>query len=386
MDNSPEVLKEGELLAAVNELQAGFAIYNEDLSLNFANETIRNFLPQLYENLDAGLTLQESMLAQVQKVFPDLAPKDRLKRVEHIINTIKSSGAMDVTTPEGRHLSSVYKRTASHKYMLVTMDVTERIHQREELERAKHEAQSANDAKTDFLASMSHELRTPLAGIYSAAQILHKRIQEGHLEGLEEFTQIVLGSTAHLKTVINDVLSISKIEAGQVLIKPESGSLRDLLHAITKTQNPIAIEKGLKLNLVIDRNVPSTFVFDGFRVRQCVTNLVSNALKFTVEGSVTIAAQYDDVQHKVKLHVADTGIGMSPDEAANVFDKFTQANGLTQEKFGGTGLGLTISKKLAQLMGGTITVVSERGRGTIFTFTFTARPAEMSKDIQVSAA
>lgn len=380
------ILSAEELLAAVDESQAGFAIYDRDLNLIFANTTIRNFLPQLYEKLDSGLSMQACMEFQVLETFPDLSANQREQRVSYIIETIKSSGAMDVTTPDGRKLSSVYKKTSSGKYMIVTMDVTERMHQKDILKQARQKAESASAAKSDFLSSMSHELRTPLSGIYSAAQILHSRIKDGKFTDLQDFTEIVLESASHLNAIINDVLSLSKIESGKIELHPKEDDLQSLLNSIAKAQRPIASAKGIDLHLIIERHIPNTLVFDRVRLRQCITNLMSNAVKFTKTGSVTLAAKYDSMTSTLTLHVADTGIGMSPEEQANVFSKFQQANVDICENYGGTGLGLTITQKLAHLMQGDVSLVSEHGKGSIFTLTLTAPQPSFHIDVHDSAA
>ena len=385
MVNFPHTLTDAELLSAVDQLQAGFAMYDPHLHLIFANATIRQFLPQLYEKLDAGLSMPDCMDAQVRATFPELTPHERDERVKSIIHTIKSSGSMDVTTPDGRRLSSIYKKTQSGKYMIVTMDVTERHRQKEILKKAREKADSANAAKTDFLSSMSHELRTPLSGIFSAAQILHNRIQHGQLDGLHEFTEIVLESANHLNSIINDVLSLSKIESGQTELHLKEDCLRDLLKSIASAHRPVSVAKGLEFHLIVDRNIPNLLIFDRVRVRQCISNLLSNAMKFTENGSITLAAQYNPLTETLTFHVADTGMGMDAGEQSNVFSKFAQANETISENFGGTGLGLTITKKLAHMMQGDVSLVSEPGKGTIFTLSFTAQPAG-EPEAQASAA
>lgn len=320
--------------------------------------------------------MSECLAAQVEQTFPDLNAEQQEKRVSQILNTIESAGAMTVTTPSGRKLSSTYNKTHDGRYVIVTVDVTDRIEYEENLKREHRIAEIANAEKTEFLATMFHEIRTPLSSVSYAVQIMQKRIHDAGLTDLEEFTEIALGSLAHLNTLVTDVLDLSKIEAGQIILMPTENSLRALLERIVKPQRAVAREKGIDVVLAIDRNAPNKLVFDDVRVTQCVTNLVSNAIKFTAEGSVTVAAQFDKERHCLTIHVADTGIGIHRDEQAFIFEKYAQAKSSVTKKHGGTGLGLAISKKLAHLMGGDITLVSEPERGSIFTLTFAADQAD----------
>lgn len=372
MGHPPNDIIANDLFTIVDDLQTGFALYDEDLHLIFANKTIRDFLPTLYMRLDTGQRMSECLAAQVEQTFPNLNAEQQEKRVTHILNTIMSAGTLNVTTPTGRKLSSTYNKTHDGRYVIVTVDVTDRIEYEENLKREHRMAEIANAEKTEFLATMSHEIRTPLSSVSYAVQIMQKRICDAGLTDVEEFAEIALGSLAHLNTLVTDVLDLSKIEAGQIILTPTENSPHAVLKRVVKPQRAVAREKGIDVILAIDRNVPKRLVFDDVRVTQCVTNLVSNAIKFTAEGSVTVAAQFDKERHYLVIYVADTGIGIPWDEQASIFEKYAQAKSNNPHKHGGTGLGLAISKKLAHLMGGDITLVSEPQRGSIFTLTFAA--------------
>jgi signal transduction histidine kinase/CheY-like chemotaxis protein len=256
------------------------------------------------------------------------------------------------------------------------VDLTVRKQFEEDLRTAKEAADASNLAKSQFLATMSHEIRTPLNGVLGMAQAL---AADGLAPAQKEKIAVILESGQTLTTLLNDVLDLSKIEAGKLEISPVAA---DLLHAVkraTQLFEPVAQEKGVALVLCAEEQLPSGLVFDPVRVRQCVANLVSNAVKFTTAGSVEIAVSMlpaANGAHTVAISVRDTGIGMGPVTLAKLFGMFTQADSSTTRRFGGSGLGLAISRQLARLMGGDLTVTSEEGRGSTFRLTFRVREAE----------
>ena len=368
-----------------DQLPTGFSIYDEDLNLIFANKAVRRNLPVLYAQLDAGLPLLDCIALQIKDISPELTPSDCSRRAAAFVTAIKAESTIEVTTADGRVISSVYKRLETGQYILVSTDVTQRVQNAKALLKAQRDAESADLAKTEFLANMSHEIRTPLSGVFMAAQLLQQQLQTLNRPELSSIADILVGSTTHLSEIINNVLDLSKIEAGQVDINVSENSVVDMLRDVKSLQDPIARAAGLELKLVLDPKLPERLIYDALHVRQCLTNLASNALKFTPTGSVTIAALYNTQTSRVTLHVVDTGIGIPLEKRPQVFDQFIQVqpNTLTSgvqtsETFpsnAGTGLGLAISRKLARLMGGDIELTSELGKGSIFTFTFTARPA-----------
>ncbi len=245
-----------------------------------------------------------------------------------------------------------------------------------ELRAAKESAEASSNAKSQFLANMSHEIRTPLNGVLGMAQALES---DGLNPAQKEKVGIILDSGKSLMALLNDVLDLTKIEAGKLEISCVPG---DLLHTMKRTRQlfqSTAEEKGLELFVRYDSNFPQRLTYDPTRVRQCVSNLLSNAIKFTSQGRVEVAIsakRQPDGQYMVAIDVSDTGIGMKEDTVGRLFTVFTQADGATTRKFGGSGLGLAISRQLARMMGGDLTATSEEGRGSTFRLTFKAAEAQ----------
>jgi len=242
-----------------------------------------------------------------------------------------------------------------------------------ELSAAHEKVQAGSQAKSDFLAVMSHELRTPMNGILGMAQSL--QADDLPAPGNQKVS-VILESGRSLLSLLNDVLDFSKIEAGKLEIAPTPANLEDTLKRTCQLYEAGAVEKGLRLVVDYDVNAVSDLSFDVVRVRQCIGNLISNAIKFTTAGQISVSVDTCSVgpgEHVVAVHVADTGIGITPEAQAKLFEAFTQADGTIARQFGGSGLGLAISRRLAQAMSGDVTMESIEGKGSRFTFTFRAR-------------
>ncbi len=241
-----------------------------------------------------------------------------------------------------------------------------------EARRARSAAEAADATKSIFLANTSHEIRTPLNGVMGMAQALSR--SELTMDQRQQ-VDAILSSGAVLTGVLNDVLDLSKIEAGRMEISRVPTDLRRLLDQQRTMWEAQAAEKGLAFSLRICAAVPARLQIDPVRLRQCIGNLVSNALKFTDEGGVEVeirAAPRADGMIQVTASVADTGIGVTPEQAATIFAPFVQADSSINRRFGGTGLGLSVTRQIAQLMGGDVRAEPREGGGSIFTLRFLA--------------
>ena len=298
-------------------------------------------------------------------------------------NRKKVTGEVSLLTPEfynGTFWNATSTRLNDGGLYCIFTNITELKKREEELNKtiseldiAREKADAANQTKSQFLANMSHELRTPLNAIIGLTEMLKEDAADDGLDDFEEPLDRVFNAGKHLLTLINDVLDLSKIEAGRVELFNETFELKQILDDVMKTSSPLAQKN--ENELIIDYKSEIDFVTaDQTRVKQVVLNLISNACKFTEKGKITVGVNkiLREGGDLISIDVSDTGIGMSDEQMSRLFNSFVQADSSTTRKYGGTGLGLTISKQLAKLMGGDVVVNSELGKGTTFTATFLA--------------
>lgn len=263
----------------------------------------------------------------------------------------------------------------------IVSDITDIKNTETELIRAMQTAERANAAKDEFLSTMSHEIRTPLNSIVGVSNLLlMDNTDPTELENL----QALKFSSDHLLNLINDILDFSKIEAGKIDFENTTFSLRNMLLGIKSTYNYLSEEKGITFKIKRDEDLPESIKGDITRLSQIIGNLVSNAIKFTKDGGVTLdleVVKQNDTHIGIKFEIQDTGIGIMPSKLDKIFEKFSQANASTTKNYGGTGLGLPICKKLLELQGSELLVKSNYGSGSNFYFTINFEKAKDSNTL-----
>jgi hypothetical protein len=363
-------------LEAIENLPDGISIFDENgVPMLHNGMSVKRF-PHLYEAFEKGAkSYREALRYTIQKTRPDFNEQQVEETTDIFARYPETGETYEQKTPDGRIVQITYRPMSDGRKVAISVDVTELRQREKELKRAQAEAVAASNAKSAFLANMSHEIRTPLNGILGMAQVLE---MSSLSQEQREQVSTILDSGRNLMALLNDVLDLSKIEAGKIAIVSADTDLTHTLRRLHRLWKPKAEEAGLDFYLSLDADLPQVLNFDAVRVRQCVSNLISNAIKFTHQGRVEVfvtAKKQADGQYMVKIRVSDTGVGMDEETAQRLFRPFVQADDSTSRKYGGTGLGLSITRRLAELMGGEASVKSEPGRGSEFTFTFLAGEA-----------
>ena len=259
-------------------------------------------------------------------------------------------------------------------YRFAMHDITERLKTQETMEEAARLATEAKEMQQTFLGKMSHEIRTPMNGVVGMVNLLNTtRLTEEQ----QEFVDCIKESSVNMIRIINDILDVTKIQAGKLVFEETEFVLKNLVNSVIFTLKAVADQKNIQLISQIDSLIPDNLIADPVRLNQILLNLADNALKFTDKGSISITVlMKENTPNNIKLEfmVADTGIGIAPNKINAIFDSFTQAQSDTTRKYGGTGLGLTIAKQLIEQQNGEVRVTSKEGKGTTFTFTFNFKP------------
>ncbi|MEO5890295.1 MAG: response regulator, partial [Ferruginibacter sp.] len=259
-------------------------------------------------------------------------------------------------------------------------DITDRKNAELETQKARFEAEEARKTQEQFLANMSHEIRTPMNGVIGMTQLLEETLLN---KDQREYVETIKESAANLMVIINDILDLTKIVAGKISIVQTDYVFNDVINNSIKINQFRADEKGIALKVNIDKNIYPVLYGDPGRLNQIMINLIGNAVKFTEQGEINVNIDLlkEDTQSvTLEFSVTDTGIGIAEDKVESVFDRFMQVSGASTRKYGGTGLGLTITRQLIELQGGSIHVTSKKDEGSIFTFYLTISKATSSHD------
>ncbi len=355
------------LTEAIEAIDEGFVLYDRDGRLVICNSKFRVMHQGAAGILQPGITRRQIVERLVSDGLIDIGDSDPAGWVEERLTS--SDYTRDVRFLNGTWQRCIFRRTLDGGTVVVFMDITNLKDSEAALQGAKEEAEAANRSKSQFLANMSHEIRTPMSGIIGMAELMAR---SGLNDRQKKYVRTIRESGMTLLTIINDILDFSRIEAGRLELGRGEFDLRDTTEDVAALLAPIAAKKNIDLTCRVEESVPEIVWGDRTRLQQVLTNLVSNAIKFTERGAVHVDVAASATGERivpVRFAIRDTGIGVDAEAKARLFKPFEQADGSITRRFGGTGLGLSISQEIVSLMGGRIEVDSVPGRGSTFTFT-----------------
>ncbi|TNF20044.1 MAG: response regulator [Rhodobacteraceae bacterium] len=363
---------ERRLSEAVETIEDGFAFFDSNHCLIFANNAYLAVFDGL-EEVQPGVPFARILQLLTEEGIVDTGPMAPAEWRAFMLDRWQSP------TPEPviiRLWNDIYvkvmdKRGEAGDVVSLVLNITDTIRYEKDLREARNKAEAANRAKSAFLANMSHEIRTPMNGVIGMAELL---TDTDLSEEQRLYVSTMKNSGEALLVIINDVLDYSKIEADKLELHPEPFDLERAIHEIVMLLQPLARDKGIELLVDYDIFLPTQFIGDPGRIRQVLTNILGNAVKFTLKGHVLIrvvGVPREDGKTAVHVTIEDTGIGIPADKLADVFGEFNQVEDDRNRKFEGTGLGLAISKRLIGIMGGQVWVDSEVGTGSSFGFQIT---------------
>ena len=372
------VAKKGEEVARANDIEAlfteaiealddGFAVYDVDFRVLYANEQSRTDFAALYTVLETGGTFKEGILntLRASELYDNSDDLEAL--ADELVDVFLSGETFTTPMADGRSLAITFRPMTGERWVATSIDMTHEQARQEELKEAKKEAEAASRAKSQFLANMSHEIRTPLNAVLGFASLIKDTELD---ERQSDYVETIAESGESLLSILNDVLDVSKIEAGALDLDETEVNIERLIRSVMALMSVRAQSKDLEIASYVDPNIPVSLIGDQGRIRQILVNLIGNAIKFTEEGGISLEVRLEDRlpgdKVAILFSVSDTGMGISPEQQAQLFERFTQADVSTTREFGGTGLGLSICHDLVELMEGTLEVQSEVGEGSTF--------------------
>ncbi|MDJ0638524.1 MAG: ATP-binding protein [Paracoccaceae bacterium] len=370
---SATLIAERRLWDSLESIRDGFAVFGPDNRLVSANRAYLAVFDGL-EMVRPGIALEELFALLAEEGIVDTGGQ-KAKDWQSMMMARMDAHRIESTVLKiwnGTYIKLIDRRTRDGDLVTLALNITDQIEREKQLEEASLRAEAASRAKSAFLANMSHEIRTPMNGIIGMADLL----SESHLDEEQRlYLDTIRSSGEALLVIINDVLDYSKIEADKLTLKHQDFDLENCVHDVVRLLSPGAFDKGLQIAVDYDLFMPTQFTGDAGRLRQVLTNLVGNAIKFTSEGHVAIQVVGipgpEEGTYRVHVTVEDTGIGIPKAKLDDIFREFHQVENENDRAHDGTGLGLAISVRLIELMGGEIWVDSEEGRGSAFGFQVT---------------
>jgi signal transduction histidine kinase/DNA-binding response OmpR family regulator len=382
-----DITEEMRIWAAIDVLPDGFVLFDREERLLACNQRYREMFPDSAPLMQPGVSFEDLLRNGLKNGHvPEAVGREDEWLADRLMHFRAADTIAENTLAGGRVILESDHVTPDGGRVGLRTDITAIREQQAQLEAARKAAEAANRAKSAFLANMSHEIRTPMNGVVGMAELL---CDTALSEEQRLFAETIRSSGEALLVIINDILDYSKIEAERLTLRPEPFDLERTIHEVTMLLQPRAREKGIDLMIDFDMFLPTRFVGDPGRLRQVLTNLIGNAVKFTEKGHVlTRVVGVDDADGNQTLHVTveDTGIGVAPEYLDHIFGEFNQVEDERNRKFEGTGLGLAITRRLIEHMGGAVWVDSDFGKGSSFGFRVTLPVAEDAAPVQVPVA
>jgi signal transduction histidine kinase/DNA-binding response OmpR family regulator len=382
-----DITEQMRIWAAIDVLPDAFVLFDREERLLACNQRYREMFPDSAPLIQPGVTFEDLLRHGLKNGHvPEAVGREEEWLADRLQHFRAADTIAENTLANGRVVLESDHVTPDGGRVGLRTDITAIREQQAQLEAARKAAEAANRAKSAFLANMSHEIRTPMNGVVGMAELL---CDTALSEEQRLFAETIRSSGEALLVIINDILDYSKIEAERLTLRPEPFDLERTIHEVTMLLQPRAREKGIDLMIDFDMFLPTRFVGDPGRLRQVLTNLIGNAVKFTEKGHVlTRVVGVDDADGNQTLHVTveDTGIGIAPEYLDHIFGEFNQVEDERNRKFEGTGLGLAITQRLIEHMGGAVWVDSDLGQGSSFGFRVTLPVAEDAAPAQVPVA